>query len=45
MKLILPTEFFAVLNPQLPADVDIVWADADGNFNGDPIDAEVYFNW
>ena len=45
MKLILPTEFFAVLSPQLPTDVDVVWADSDGNFTGNPIGAEVYFNW
>jgi phosphoglycerate dehydrogenase-like enzyme len=45
LKLILPTEFASELKPQLPNDVDVIWADADGNFEGDPQDAEVYFNW
>ncbi|NEQ23887.1 MAG: D-2-hydroxyacid dehydrogenase, partial [Microcoleus sp. SIO2G3] len=45
MKLIVPTEFSALLKAQLPADVETVWVDSDGNFDGNPIDAEVYFNW
>jgi phosphoglycerate dehydrogenase-like enzyme len=47
MKLILPTEFASILEPRLSHDPDIqiVWADTHTNFEGDPSDAEVYFNW
>jgi phosphoglycerate dehydrogenase-like enzyme len=45
MKLILPTEFAIELKPKLPSGVEIVWADTHANFEGDPSDAEVYFNW
>lgn len=45
MKLILPTEFASELEPQLPADVEVVWSDTSGNFDGDPSNAEVYLNW
>ncbi|MBD3880966.1 D-2-hydroxyacid dehydrogenase [Phormidium tenue FACHB-886] len=49
MKLILPSEFAAELQPQLTPDrypnIEIAWVDQQGNFNGDPIDAEVYLNW
>jgi phosphoglycerate dehydrogenase-like enzyme len=45
MKLILPTEFKDELKPRLPAAVQVTWADTNGNFEGDPSDAEVYLNW
>ncbi len=44
MKLILSTEFAPFLAGRLPADVQIVWADQNGNLDGDASDAEVYFN-
>ena len=49
MKLILPSEFANELKPQLTPDlypdIQIAWADSKGNIDGDPSDAEVYFNW
>ena len=47
MKLLLPTEFASILNPKLSSDpnLQIAWADTHANFEGDPIDAEVFFNW
>lgn len=44
MKLILPTELADAIQPRLPDRVSIVWADPDGNLDGDASDAEVYFN-
>ncbi|WAL62492.1 D-2-hydroxyacid dehydrogenase [Thermocoleostomius sinensis] len=45
MKLILPIDVIDLLKPRLPADVEAVWADADGNLKGgDASDAEIYFN-
>ncbi len=44
MKLLLSTEFAVFLEGRLPGDVDVVWADRDGNLHGDTSDAEVYFN-
>lgn len=49
MKLILPTEFATKLKPKLSPDlypdIQVAWVDANGKFDGDPSDAEVYFNW
>ncbi|MBI4780227.1 MAG: D-2-hydroxyacid dehydrogenase [Oscillatoriophycideae cyanobacterium NC_groundwater_1537_Pr4_S-0.65um_50_18] len=49
MKLLLPAEFAAELEPQLSPDrypdIQIAWVDSQGNFEGDPSDAEVYLNW
>lgn len=49
MKLLLPTEFAPILKPKLSVDrypdIKIAWVDTHGNFEGDPSDAEVYFNW
>jgi phosphoglycerate dehydrogenase-like enzyme len=49
MKLLLPTEFAPMLEPKLSALLDpntqIAWADTNGNFDSDPSDSEVYFNW
>lgn len=44
MKLILPIELAANLEPQLPTDVSFVRVDGEGNLDGDVSDAEVYFN-
>lgn len=44
MKLILPIELAADLEPQLPTDVSFVRVDGEGNLDGDVSDAEVYFN-
>lgn len=48
MKLLLATEFKLELEPkltQLDPDLQIAWVDTNGQFEGDPSDAEVYFNW
>lgn len=47
MKLLLPKEFAPILEPKLSSDpdIEIAWVDTHGNFEGDPSDAEVYFNW
>jgi phosphoglycerate dehydrogenase-like enzyme len=47
MKLLLPTEFATLLQPQLSSDpnIQIAWVDSQGTFDGDPSDAEVYLNW
>lgn len=49
MKLLLPSEFANELKPKLTPDlypnIQITWVDQAGNFEGDPRDAEVYFNW
>ncbi len=44
MKLILPVELVNDIEPQLPSDITFVRVDSDGNFDGDPSDAEVYLN-
>lgn len=44
VKLILPIELAAEIEPHLPADTQFVQVDSDGNFDGDPSDAEVYLN-
>jgi phosphoglycerate dehydrogenase-like enzyme len=44
MKLILSTEFAPFLEGRLPGDVQVVWADGEGNWEGDISDAEVYLN-
>lgn len=45
MKLILPIEISAEIEPLLPADTIVVRVDSDGNLDGDATDAEVYFSW
>ncbi|MEE3718535.1 D-2-hydroxyacid dehydrogenase [Tumidithrix elongata RA019] len=49
MKLLLPTEFAPQLEPQLASDrypdLEKAWVDSTGKIEGDPHDAEVYFNW
>jgi len=44
MKLILPLEVIDILQSRLPQSIEQVWADADGNLDGDATNAEVYFN-
>lgn len=44
MKLILPTELRGAIRPRLPDDVKVIWADPDGNLDGDTSDAQVYVN-
>ncbi|MBW4690928.1 MAG: D-2-hydroxyacid dehydrogenase [Lyngbya sp. HA4199-MV5] len=48
MKLLLPTEFTSELEPKLAhldPDLQLVWVNTQGEFKGDPGDAEVYLNW
>lgn len=47
MKLLLPKEFASILEPKLSSNpnLQIAWVDTYGNIEGDPSDAEVYFNW
>lgn len=45
MKLILPIEAAADIEPHLPPDARKVRVDSDGNLDGDAVDAEVYLNW
>lgn len=44
MKLILSLEFAAALESQLPREIEVVQVDREGNFTGDPKDAEIYFS-
>ncbi|MBO3462569.1 D-2-hydroxyacid dehydrogenase [Aetokthonos hydrillicola Thurmond2011] len=44
MKLILPVELAAKIEPLLPRDTTFVRVDNEGNFDGDPSGAEVYLN-
>lgn len=45
MKLIIPIDVAAELEPKLPDDVVVVRADSEGNLDGDATDAEVYYSW
>ncbi|MBC1222892.1 D-2-hydroxyacid dehydrogenase [Nostoc sp. UCD121] len=44
VKLILPIELTAEIEPHLPSDTKFVRVDSDGNFDGDASDAEIYLN-
>ncbi len=44
VKLILPIELAAEIEPHLPSDTQFVRVDSDGNFDGDASNAEVYLN-
>ncbi|KAF3889589.1 MULTISPECIES: D-2-hydroxyacid dehydrogenase [Nostocales] len=44
MKIVLPIELAADIEPLLPSDITYVHIDSDGNFEGDPREAEVYLN-
>ncbi|MEJ1934049.1 D-2-hydroxyacid dehydrogenase [Nostoc sp. NIES-2111] len=45
MKLILPIEVAAEIEPHLPSDTKVVLVDSDGKLDGDASDAEVYLSW
>ncbi|MGE5657462.1 MAG: D-2-hydroxyacid dehydrogenase [Actinomycetota bacterium] len=45
MKLILPIEVAAELEPHLPSDAAVVRVDGEGNLDGNAEDAEVYLSW
>ncbi|MEH1864842.1 MAG: hypothetical protein V7K69_07495 [Nostoc sp.] len=45
MKLILPLDLVADIEPHLPPDTEVVTVDVEGNLYGDNTDAEVYFSW
>ncbi len=44
VKLILPVELANEIEPLIPSETNFVKVDSDGNFDGDPSDAEVYLN-
>ncbi|HIK05421.1 MAG TPA: D-2-hydroxyacid dehydrogenase [Trichormus sp. M33_DOE_039] len=45
MKLILPVEIAAEIEPHLKSDTQVALVDSDGNLDRDAKDAEVYFSW
>ena len=45
VKLILPIEVAADIEPHLPPNAQFVRVDDHGNLDSDASDAEVYFNW
>jgi phosphoglycerate dehydrogenase-like enzyme len=45
MKLIVPIQWAAEIEPHLSPDTQVVHVDTDGNLDGDARDAEVYLNW
>lgn len=45
MKIILPEQIRAFIEPKVPADVAVAWVDMEGQFDGDPSDAVAYFRW
>lgn len=45
MKIILPTQIRDLLEPQLPAGVEVVWVHPNTAFEGDPSGAVAYFRW
>jgi phosphoglycerate dehydrogenase-like enzyme len=45
MKLILPIEIAAEIEPYLPSDTKVVLVDSDGKLDGDASDAEIYLSW
>lgn len=45
MKVILPIEVAAEIEPHLPADIKVVLVDSEGNLDHDATDAEVYLSW
>ncbi|BCL36000.1 D-2-hydroxyacid dehydrogenase [Nostoc sp. MS1] len=45
MKLILPIEVAAEIEPHLPSDTKVVLVDSDGKLDGDASDAEIYLSW
>ncbi|BBD59617.1 D-isomer specific 2-hydroxyacid dehydrogenase NAD-binding protein [Nostoc sp. HK-01] len=45
MKIILPIEIAAEIEPHLPSDTKVVLVDSDGNLDHDVTDAEIYLSW
>lgn len=45
MKLILPTEIAATIEPHLRPDAEVVRVDHNGNLDGDASNAEIFLNW
>jgi len=45
VKLILPIEVAAQIEPHLPSDAAVVRVDGEGNLDGDAGDAEIYLSW
>ncbi|MCC5637182.1 D-2-hydroxyacid dehydrogenase [Nostoc sp. CHAB 5844] len=45
MKVILPIEIAAEIEPHLPADTKVVLVDSNGNLDNDGTGAEVYLSW
>jgi phosphoglycerate dehydrogenase-like enzyme len=45
VKVILPVDLAAEIEPHLPSDVKVVRADTDGDLDGDASDAEIYLSW
>jgi len=45
MKIIVPEQIREILAPQLPAGVEAVWVNVDGDFDGVPTGATAYFRW
>ncbi|MBD2437737.1 D-2-hydroxyacid dehydrogenase [Nostoc sp. FACHB-110] len=45
MKIILPIEIAAEIEPHLPSDTKVVLVDSEGNLDYDGTDAEVYLSW
>ncbi|BAY16315.1 D-isomer specific 2-hydroxyacid dehydrogenase NAD-binding protein [Anabaenopsis circularis NIES-21] len=45
MKIILPIEIAAEIEPHLPSDTKFVLVDSDGNLDHDATDAEIYLSW
>jgi Phosphoglycerate dehydrogenase and related dehydrogenases len=45
MKIILATQFASEVTPHLPPDVEVVYVEKDGRFEGDASDAEVLMIW
>jgi phosphoglycerate dehydrogenase-like enzyme len=44
VKIILPLELTAEIEPNLSSDIEVVRVDSDGNFDGDAVEAEIYLN-
>ncbi|AFY31735.1 D-2-hydroxyacid dehydrogenase [Calothrix sp. PCC 7507] len=44
VKVILPVDLIAEIEPKLPPDIQVVRVDSKGNIDGDASDAEVYLN-
>lgn len=45
MKIILSTQVASEVEPHLPSDIQVVYVEKDGSFEGDVSDAEVFMMW